>query len=215
MAKYPVIKAEKRTETGRRAVRKLRTRGLLPAVFYGPGTPNEVLSVNAAQMLDLIESRTKMVEISLGKSKHPAVIKEIQFDQLGSDVQHVDFEAIKLGEAIKFEVPIETHGTPKGSRNGGVLDVIHRHLNIECKPDDLITEIIVEVADLDIGDTVTVADLPVAGSIKVLDDPSTVIIALRAPRKAVEEEVEVDEEEMAEPEVIGAKKEEGGEAEEK
>ena len=87
----------------------------------------------------------------------------------------------------------------------------HRHITVECKPGDVPSEITVEVAHLDIGDTVTVGELPIPEGVKVIDEPSTVAVAIHAPRKAVEVEAEEGEEELAEPEVISARKEEEGE----
>lgn len=207
MAKYPMIEARKRAETGKRAVGRLRSAGRIPAVIYGPHVATESLSVDAEAITDMVESRTKMLEVKLGKKKLPVVIKDVQFDHLGSDIIHVDFEGIDLTETLRLEVPVETHGTPKGVRNGGVMEVTHRHVTVECKPADVPNEITVEVADLDIGDTVTVGDLPVPEGVEIIDEPSTVAVAVHAPRKAIEVEEEVGEEEIAEPEVIGAAKE--------
>lgn len=208
MHKYPVIKAQKRTKRGTRAARRLRSGGRVPAVIYGRGLPGEMLSVDEETLRGIIESRAKMVELRVGSKKQAALIKDIQFGHLGDVINHVDFEGISLEETIRIEVLVETHGTPKGVREGGVLDVTHRHITVECKPGDVPSEITVEVADLAIGDIVTVGELPVPEGVKVIDEPSTVAVAVHAPRKAVEVEAEEGEEELSEPEVITARREE-------
>ncbi len=208
MHKYPVIKAQKRTKRGTRAARRLRSGGRVPAVIYGRGLPGEMLSVDEETLRGIIESRAKMVELRVGSKKQAALIKDIQFGHLGDVINHVDFEGISLEETIRIEVLVETHGTPKGVREGGVLDVTHRHITVECKPGDVPSEITVEVADLAIGDIVTVGELPVPEGVKVIDEPSTVAVAVHAPRKAVEVEAGEGEEELSEPEVITARREE-------
>ncbi len=207
MPDYPVIEARPRQERGSRSMRRLRGQGLIPAVIYGADCENQPLSVHAETLRGVIEQRARMVEVKIGSQSRPAVIKEIQFDHLDSEIQHVDFETINLEETIEIDVPIETHGTPKGVKNGGTMEVVHKHITVECKPADIPREITVEVADLDIGADVTVGDLTIPERVKVLDDPAQTVITVHAPR--VEEEVaEVAEEELAEPEVIGARREE-------
>jgi len=214
MPDYPVIKAKKREETGKHASRRLRREGLIPAVMYGSDTENQILTVDAGELEHIIEERERMVEVRVGRKKQPAMIKEVQFDHLGLHIQHVDFEGISLTEKLTLEVPIETHGTAVGVRNGGVLDVPYKHVRVECLPADMPNEITVEIGELEIGGTVTVADLPVPEGVEILDDPETVVVAIHQPRE-LEEEVEEEalEEQMAEPEVITARREEEEEEE--
>lgn len=207
MAKRPLLEAETRSETGTRAVRALRKSGRVPAVMYGPGVPTESISLDAEALRDAVEERARIVDIKLGSKKQPVVVKEIQFDHLGSDLYHADFERIDLSEVIHVEVPVETHGTAKGTRNGGILEIPHFHVRVECKAGDVPNEIKVEVADLDIGDVITVGQLELPKGVKVTDDPGTVVVHVQAPRKPEEVEVEEVGEEIAEPEVIGGKKE--------
>lgn len=210
MPEYPVLEARKRTERGTRSAKRLRGQGLIPAVMYGPGVESELLAVDGEALYDAIEQRAKMVEIKIGSKKRPAIIKNVQFDHLDSDIQHVDFEIIKMTDNVRIDVSIETHGTPRGVRNGGVLELARKHVTIECKPTGIPREITVEVAELDINSVVTVADLEVPKGVRILDDPGITILSIHPPRVEMEEE-EVSEE-MAEPEVIGQKKPEEEEA---
>ncbi|MHC4711828.1 MAG: 50S ribosomal protein L25 [Planctomycetota bacterium] len=207
MPDYPVIEARPRDERGSRSMRRLRGEGLVPAVIYGANCDNQPLSVDAETLRGIIEQRARMVEVRIGSKSRPAVIKDIQFDHLDSEIQHVDFETINLEETMQIEVPIETHGTPRGVKNGGTMEVVHKRITVECKPADIPREITVEVADLEIGADVAVADLEIPDRVKVLDDPAQTVITVHAPRVA-EEVAEVAEEELAEPEVISAKREE-------
>lgn len=212
MAKRPLIEAQKRDVSGTRAVKRLRKTGVVPGVIYGQGAPTESLVVQEARLREVIETRSRMVEVRLNSQTFPAVLKQVQYDHLGSDIYHVDFERINLTEIVRVEVPIETHGTARGTRNGGVLDVILKRVMIECKASDIPNEILVEVGDLEMGQTVTVGQLSLPADVKVIGDPTTIAVAVLAPRS--EEELAAPlEGEMAEPEVIGAKKEEEEEEE--
>ena len=212
MPENPVIEARERTERGSRASRRLRSRGLVPGVMYGAGTETEALSVEADRLNQLIEEGARIVDVKIGSKARSVVIKEIQFDHLDSDIQHVDFELVRMDELLEIDVPVETHGTAKGTRSGGVLEVVLKRLAVECKPGDMPREIRIEVGELEIGDTITVADITLPEGVKALVDPSTALVAVHAPREEVEVE-EAVEGEMLEPELIGAEPDDGEDAE--
>lgn len=214
MAKRPLIEAQARTETGKRAMIRLRKAGNVPAVMYGMGGATENIMVNEEALRAALDSRSRMIEVKMAGQVQPAVIKEVQLDHLGSDLYHIDFERINLSEIVKVQVNIETHGTPKGAKAGGVLSVSHRRVTVECAAGEIPNEITIEVGDLEIGQMITVGQLVLPQGVKVLDDPATVILILQAPREA-EEVVAAAEGEIAEPEVITARKPEEGEEEEK
>jgi len=212
MPENPVLETRKRTESGTRSAKRLRGKGLIPAVMYGAGVETELLAVDGEALYEAVEQRARMVELKIGSKKRPVIIKDVQFDHLDSDIQHVDFEIIKMTDNITINVSIETHGTPRGVRNGGILELVHRHVAVECKPNAIPREITVEVAELKIDDVVTVADLAVPEGVRILDNPGVTILSIQPPRVELEEEEAVSEE-MAEPEVIGQKKQEEEEAE--
>jgi len=212
MGDNPVMEARRREKTGSRAARRLRNSGLVPAVIYGGGIETECLAVDAEALRHLVEERARIVDVKIGREKRSAVIKDLQYDHLDSDIQHVDFEIVKMDEVLEIEVPVETHGTPKGAKNGGVLEVVLKQITVECKPADIPKEIRVEVGELEIGDTITVGEVEMPPGVRVLDDPGASVVALHPPREERELE-EVAEEQMLEPELIGAEPAEGeGEA---
>jgi len=215
MAKRPLIEAEIREVRGTRAATRLRGKGVVPGVIYGSGGPLEMITVSEERLRELIESRSRMVEIKVGPNAHAAIMKEIQYDHLGSDIYHVDFERIDVTAIIRVQVSIETHGTAKGAKSGGILELVHKRLTVECLAGDIPNEILVEVGDLDIGDSMTVGKLTVPAGVKILDDPGTIVVIVQAPRAEVEVTAEAaPAEELAEPEVITARKEKDEEGEE-
>ncbi len=146
----------------------------------------------------------------------PAMLKEVQYDHLGSEIAHVDFERINLEEVVRVQVAIETHGTPKGAKSGGILELVHKHLTVECKAGDIPNEIVAEVSELEIGQALTVGQLAMPAGVKVLDDAGAIVAIVQEPRAELEPTVEAaaTATEMAEPEVITARKEEEEETEE-
>ena len=104
---------------------------------------------------------------------------------------------------MAVEVPLEIKGVPKGVKTGGVLERILWNLKVECLPKDIPESIVVDVSELDIGDSIHVEDLVLPSGVIALTEPKEVVVTVLAPMK--EEEVVPEEEAVEEPEVIKEK----------
>ena len=216
MAKQVKLKAEPRTATGRSAARRLKARGIVPAVVYGGKEKSQPLQVSARDinaMLSHASGENILVELEIAgeKATRPALLQEVQHSPVGGDVLHVDFHAISMDEKIQADVPLEPLGVPNGVKNfGGLLEQNLRVLGIECLPRDLPDKITVDVSALNIGDSIHVRDIKLPSGVTAKVPPDLTAFSVMAP--VIEEEpVAAEAEAAAGPEVITAKKEEGEE----
>ena len=214
MAKQVKLKAEPRTNVGRSAVRKLRARGLIPAVIYGGKNEPQALQVAAREinaMMSHASGENVLVELEIAgeDSSRTALVQEVQHSPVGGEIRHVDFHAISMDQMIQAEVPLEAMGTAVGVKTfGGLLEQSLRALAIECLPADLPDRITVDVSQLNIGDSIHVRDIQLPSGVTAKVQPDLTAFSVVAP--VVEEEPVVAEAEAAAgPEVITEKKEEG------
>jgi len=214
MAKQVKLKAEPRTNVGRSAVRKLRARGLIPAVIYGGKNEPQALQVAAREINNMMshasgENVLVELEITGEGSSRTALVQEVQHSPVGGEIRHVDFHAISMDQMIQAEVPLEPTGTAVGVKTfGGLLEQSLRALAIECLPADLPDRITVDVSQLNIGDSIHVRDIQLPSGVTAKVQPDLTAFSVVAP--VVEEEPVVAEAESAAgPEVITEKKEEG------
>src|SRR6266404_4147456 len=213
MAKQVKLKAERRSATGRSAARKLKARGVVPAVIYGAKDKPQPLQLSERDinaMLSHASGENILVELEIDgdQSGRLALVQEIQHSPVRGDVLHIDFHAISMDEKIHAEVPVETIGTANGVKNfGGLLEQNLRALAIECLPRDLPDRIVVDVSALNIGDSIHVRDLQLPPGVTTRMQPDLTAFSVRAP--AVEEEPVAAVATAAEPEVITEKKAEG------
>jgi large subunit ribosomal protein L25 len=215
MAKQVKIKAEHRTGTGRSAVRKLKARGIIPAVIYGAKQKPEPLQVSARDISTILshasgENILVELEIDGEKGGRAAMLQEIQHSPLGDEIMHVDFHAVSMDEKIEADVPLEPIGVPNGVKNfGGLLEQSLRALTIECLPGNLPDRITVDVSGMNIGDTIHVRNIPLPTGVIAKAQPDLTAFSVLAP--AVEEVpvAAAAETAAAGPEVITEKKEEG------
>jgi len=214
MAKQVKLTAELREVTGRSAIRKLKGRGIVPAVVYGGKDKPQPLQVSRRDislMLSHATGENILVELEIAgeKSSRMAMIQEIQHSPVGGDVLHVDFHAVSMDEKIEADVPLEPSGMPNGVKNfGGLLEQSLRALEVECLPRDLPDKITVDVSALNIGDSIHVRDIQLPAGVAAKTQLDLTAFSVVAP--SVEEEpVAAVAEAAAGPEVIKEKKDEG------
>jgi large subunit ribosomal protein L25 len=218
------VQSSVRELKGKGPNRRLRVAGKIPAVLYGHKSQNMALEVDPKEIFKILHSDTGENTIFLldvpGKEKINVLIKEYQLEPVSHRLLHADFYEVAMDEVLEVDVPLEVIGEAYGVKTeGGLLDIVHRELRVECLPADIPENIEVDVTELKIGDHIRVKDLKISEKIKILDDPETVVVAVEHPRaeEPVAAAVPATEAEQ-EPEVIKKGKaveaEEGEEEEE-
>ena len=202
------LDAKKREVRGTRACRLLRAQGDVPAIVYGHQQEVLAIQVSGEELEEALRHRTRMFELHIGKTKDSVLLKEVQYDALGSDLVHADFVRVALDEAVTLEVPVQLKGTPKVEHS--VLQQTLGTLEIECLPADIPDAIIVLTANLELGQSIHVREIQPPPGVKILSDPETIVAALTAA--AIEEAIQAAPaaEGAGEPEVIGRKPDELG-----
>jgi large subunit ribosomal protein L25 len=212
MAQRPKLTAQKRTDAGRNAIKKIKAAGMVPGVIYGAAQETVNLQVNGRELSNVLarasgENILVELEIQDGAEKHNALamVKEIQHHPLQREILHIDFHAVSANETVSAEVPIETVGEAVGVKvHGGLLEHILRYLDVECLPGDLPHSIQVDVTNLDIGQSLHVRELNLPTGVEAMTDPEQTVVAVVESR--VEEEVVEPLVTPTAPEVITGKK---------
>jgi large subunit ribosomal protein L25 len=218
MAQTVAIGAERRSDRGKGAARRLRAAGRIPAVIYGHGRESEALSLVEAdfeRVMQDVQVGTTVFDIAIEGSSVPALVREVQRHPSKADILHVDFYEIHAGEKLTLEVPIHLIGSPDGVRNaGGVLDQVLREVTIRVLPRDIPERLELDVTALRVGQSLHVSDLQITDA-EVLTERKKTICTVIAPRVEEEEVVapEEVEEEVTEPELIRKEREEAEEGE--
>jgi large subunit ribosomal protein L25 len=197
------LKTNKRTATGNGPARRLRQSGRIPAVYYGPNTEPVLLSVNKNDLEQVLKKGgigQVMLNLVIQKNGEtlnmPAMIKELQTHPVSRNFIHVDFYEIKMDRKITVKVPVTTTGVAKGVELGGILQIVRRELEVECLPLAVPESIVIDVTDLDIGDSVHVGKISLEGEIEILEDDNRTVVTILHPK--LEEEEKPEEEEAEE-----------------
>jgi large subunit ribosomal protein L25 len=186
-----------RAASGKGHSRRLRTKGMIPAVFYGPGTESILLDVNAAELMNLRKKEGKgfiklMIAGQDNKFEKLAVLKELQIEPLSRRLVHADFYEITMDHKFTFEIPIHFSGKPKGVDDGGELHLLKRELKVSCLPGSRPEFVAADISGMQIGDSFKVHDLATSDGVVVLDHADTVVATLSAPKAIIKPEGETE-----------------------
>jgi len=200
-----------RDPDGSRSARRLRRTGRIPGVLYGGGSDPVSFSVDARELRLALAGSGAVVDLSIdGAKATPVVLKEAQRDPVRGETTHVDLLRVRLDKPIHAVVPLELTGvedTP-GVKEGGILEQLTRELNIEALPTAIPESIVHELGELNIGDTLALEAIAVPEGVTLLDDLTTTVASVSAPRLQTEEEIELE----SETELVGESDGESGEA---
>ncbi len=216
--KLETLKVAARNSSGSANVGRLRAEGALPGVLYGGKQDPLSIQLDQREFTTMLhehggEHAVVQLEVEDDASQStPALLKDVQHHPVRGHVLHVDFQRIRLDQRIVTRVRIRTIGQSIGVREGGILDHPIREVEVECLAGELPDEIVTDVSELNIGDSVHARDLVLPEGVTMLTRGDLTVAAVHAPR-IVEEEVEAEGEEGEEGE--GAEGEEGDEEAEK
>lgn len=200
------LPAEQRTELGSSAARRLRGDGRLPAVLYGHAIEPAHLSVDRIRFEQLLSKGARVVSLIINGSEARALIKDLQYDALGSDLLHADFQRLVSGEKVEVAIPVELLGEPVGvRRDGGVLDHLRKEITVSCLPGQIPGAIRVDVRELGIRDDITIGDIEWPEGVEPVAAADATVVAVLPPEE-VPEEPELEE--AKEPELLGREPEE-------
>jgi large subunit ribosomal protein L25 len=215
MAEITLV-AEPERVTGTSASKRMRAGGRIPAVVYGGGMDALSVSVDARQLRQALSGESgvhQLLSLEVGPTKHLSLARVIQRHPVRNTVIHVDFQVVRRDEIISAEVSIVLVGESKSVEQGrGVIEQPLQSLTVHATPSNIPNEIVLDLADLEIGDTVRVGGLklPTGVTTEVDSDEPVVIAAVSAVAAEAEE---LAEEEAAEAEAGGEGGSEGGASE--
>jgi large subunit ribosomal protein L25 len=216
----------KRETFGKNEARRLRAQGRIPAVLYGgqkAGENAEPIAVDPKVLMRILHSESglnTLIALSLNGSSTRVLVKEYQVDPVTHKLLHVDFYRIAMDKVLTVTVPVVVKGEPKGvKQQGGVLDFVHREVEVECLPADIPDKIEIDVSELLLNEAIRVRDVAPSPKLKILTEGEVMLVHVEMPKAEEPEPTAVDTAAAAtaapaEPEVIKKGKVEKPEEEE-
>lgn len=194
------LNAEARSDLGKGASRRLRRNAaLVPAVVYGGEKAPLSISLVAKDFAKLLENEaafSHVLNLTVDGKKENVLIKALQRHPAKGFVLHADFIRVVAGQKLTAHVPLHfiNEATSVGVKKGGG-EVLHslNEVEVSCLPKDLPEFIEVDIANVEIDQTVHLSDikLPKGVELVALAHGSDLPVAsIHLPRVRVEESSE-------------------------
>ena len=177
MSQDILLQAEKREGLGKSAAARLRLDGKVPAVIQENGKESVSIVVDGPALLKAYRSvgRSQAIDLTIGKAKKLALIKEVEFVPMKPELQHVVFQALKADEVVDAEVPIHIVGDIPAEVNRLVLLNTLESVVVRALPKDLPESLEVSGASLiEIDDRLTIGDIKMPKGVDLVELLATV-----------------------------------------
>lgn len=163
----------------------LRAEGNIPAVIYGPGMESISISLRKSEFTACYKKSFNEIafyEIELEGKKYHTLLKEKQPHPVTREFLHLDFMVIPAESKIEIEVPIKFVGEAIGTKEGGMVEIIHRAVKLSCAADAIPEDIELDISKLNVGESLHVRDLP-AGKWQIKENLDNTLVVIHAKKK--------------------------------
>ena len=197
------LSAEIRTAVGKSASRRLRRlENKIPAVVYGASEEGQNLTLNVNELSKVMQSDTfysQILNISVDGKSQQVVLRDLHRSPATGKVLHIDFLRVRADQELNVNIPLHFVNEESciGVKVGGG-QVTHNLVEVEisCLPADLPETIEVDVAELDVGDSLHLSDLVVPDKVTIValssgeSDRDVTVVTVSVKRGGTDEELD-------------------------
>jgi large subunit ribosomal protein L25 len=186
------LEAIKRETRGKNEARRLRAAGKIPAVVYGAQKEGEQgsnvpVAVDPKPLLRILHSQSgvnTLINLQVeGEGESRVLVKDFLLDPVTHTMLHADFVRVNMDRRLTVTVPVVIKGEPRGvKQEGGVLDFVHREIQLQSLPLEIPDSIEIDVSNLGLGDAVYVRDVAQGTKWLPISDPDMMLVHVITPR---------------------------------
>lgn len=191
------IEVHRRDERGKAEIRRLRSEGFIPGIYYDREQPESIsFKVDQKVLLSALASDALVYHVTVGGTRKNVLIKEIQYHPVTDEILHVDFKGVHMDDKVEVHIPIHIIGKPTGVKDeGGQLHHILMDVIVKALAVNIPTSFEIDVSDLRIGDAIHAGDLELDEGVELVTAPDTLVANVAHAKGVTEEEELVEEEE--------------------
>lgn len=198
MATTHEITAERRTDQGKGASRRLRRAGKVPAVVYGAGQAAENIQFDHLK-LSLVAKNdwfaSAILDLLVDGNRQKVLLRDVQKHPVKPQLLHLDFLRIDEAKPIRVYVSIRflnKEKSPAAKTSGVVISHNITEVEVSCLPKDLPEHIDLDLSELDLGDVFHLSDLKLPAGVEIPElklgkEYDHTVVSAQAVREEVEE----------------------------
>ena len=167
-----ILNVDVRERTGTGGARAARREGLVPGILYGGSKDPVAIAVPEREFgraLTTGKLLGHLVTLKYGEETQPVIAKAVQFHPVSDRPLHFDLYRVEADQTIRIEIPVgfRNHEASPGLKRGGTLNVDLHAVEVTAPADRIPEEIVIDLAGLDIGDSVRASDLVLPEGVEV------------------------------------------------
>jgi large subunit ribosomal protein L25 len=186
-----VLEATVRESRGKNEAHRTRAGGKVPAVLYGIAGSGKAeataIAVEPKALRKILHSEAganTLISLKLaGAGDTRVLVKDYQLDPVTHEILHADFYRIAMDKVLRVTVSIMAKGEAPGvKQQGGILEYVHRQVEVECLPGDIPEHIEINIGELMLHQGVRVRDLTGNPKVKLVTDADTMLVHVIMPK---------------------------------
>ena len=194
-----ILEAKSRLSMGTANAKKIRRENGIPAVVYGDIDNNNIV-LDANEVAKQIRDSgfySSVIQLKIDKDTVDVILKDLQRDPTKSYITHMDFFAVDKDKAVVVNIPImfTNEDTCAGVKlSGGIISHIQSELEVSCLPKDLPDNIVVDIAELEIGHSIHLSEIKLPANVELAtpvdEEHDSPVVSCYEPKAEKIEEVE-------------------------
>jgi large subunit ribosomal protein L25 len=188
-----------RKEQGSGASRRLRKAGQTPGIIYGGTSAPISITLDHNALYHALKKETfhsSILDMEVDGKSEQVLLRDFQMHAYKQLVLHADFQRVDAKQKIHVKVPlhfINAEVSPAVKLSSGIISHVSTELEISCLPKDLPEFIEVDLANIEVGNSIHLSELKLpAGVTPVLhggqDNPTIATASIPAGKVEAEGE---------------------------
>ena len=186
------LEAEVRTDLGKGASRRLRHADKVPAILYGENKESVSLTLAHKDVFRAQQEETfytQVLTLNIAGKPVECLIKDMQRHPFKQLVMHLDFIRIDANHVVHAKTAIHFINEDEAAKSGANIAHHMNEIAITCLPKDLPEFITIDLAGLELGQTLHLSDVTfpagvTSDELAKGEDHDLAVVSAKAPKAA-------------------------------